>query len=76
MSERSVRVRIAGEKAFLTIKGNSSDDGLQRAEWEKEITLDEANQLIRFCEPGIIEKIRYIVPEKGGLQFEVDEFLG
>ncbi len=73
---RTVRVRIRDDKAFLTIKGKSSASGASRFEWEKEIPVKEAKDLLKLCEPGIIEKTRYIVPEAGGLQFEVDEFYG
>lgn len=73
--ERSVRVRVKGEKAFLTIKGKSNDEGLTRYEWEKEISVPEAKELLKLCEPGIIDKIRYYVPFQGHT-FEVDEFRG
>lgn len=73
--ERTVRVRISGDKAFLTIKGKSSASGLTRFEWEKEIPAVEARELIHLCEPGIIEKWRYLV-KQGDWIFEVDEFLG
>ena len=72
---RTVRIRIRGAKGFLTIKGNSSADGLQRYEWEKEIPLSEAEELLRLCEPGIIDKVRYLV-DYCGHTFEVDEFHG
>ncbi len=74
--ERTVRVRIKGEKGFLTIKGIGNASGASRFEWEKEISVEEARSLLELCEPGIIDKTRYIVPEKGGLKFEVDEFYG
>lgn len=73
--ERAVRVRIAGDKAFLTIKGNSSANGLTRFEWEKEIDIAEAKELIKLCEPGVIDKTRYLIPV-GKHIFEVDEFFG
>ncbi|WP_101689871.1 CYTH domain-containing protein [Dysgonomonas massiliensis] len=73
--ERAVRVRIAGDKAFLTIKGNSSANGLTRFEWEKEIDIAEAKELIKLCEPGVIDKTRYLIPV-GKHVFEVDEFFG
>jgi len=73
--ERTVRVRIRENQSFLTIKGMSSEDGLSRFEWEKEIPLNEAKELITLCLPTIIEKIRYEVTYKGVL-FEVDEFEG
>ena len=73
--KRTVRVRIRENQSFLTIKGMSSEDGLSRFEWEKEIPLNEAKELITLCLPTIIEKIRYEVTYKGVL-FEVDEFEG
>ena len=74
---RTVRVRQRDQQAFLTIKGPSLDGGLSRYEFEKEITLDEAAQLFRLCEPGIIDKRRYLVDSPDGRHtFEVDEFYG
>ena len=73
--QRTVRVRIKGDKGYLTIKGASTDDGLSRFEWEKEIAVNEAEMLMKLCLPGAIEKTRYIVPF-GGLTFEVDVFGG
>lgn len=72
---RTVRVRMAGKKAFLTIKGASNDAGTSRFEWEKPIEPDDARELMKLCEPGMIDKIRHIVPY-GGHRFEVDEFFG
>lgn len=72
---RTVRVRLRDHCGFLTIKGPSLDGGLSRYEFEKEITLDEAEHLFRLCEPGIIDKTRYLVPS-GSHTFEVDEFYG
>ena len=73
--KRTVRVRIREDQGFLTIKGMSSVDGLSRFEWEKEIPLDEAQELITLCLPTVIEKTRYEVTYKGVL-FEIDEFEG
>lgn len=73
--ERTVRVRIKGEKGYLTIKGESNETGLSRFEWEKEILVAEAKQLLELCEKGVIEKIRYEIQVDEHL-FEVDEFLG
>lgn len=73
--ERTIRVRINDHKAYLTIKGKSSENGLSRFEWEKEIPLDEAKILLQICEPGKIEKYRYEVKE-GEHIYEVDEFEG
>ena len=70
----TVRVRIRDDKAYLTIKGPSRT-GLSRYEFEKEITLDEANHLMELCEPGVIDKTRYLV-KCGNHVFEVDEFYG
>ena len=74
--ERTVRIRIKGEKGFITIKGIGNKSGASRYEWEKEIPVDEAKKLLELCEEGSIDKTRYIVPEKSGLFFEVDEFYG
>lgn len=73
--ERTVRVRIKGDKGFLTIKGIGSESGASRYEWEKEISLEEAQDLMKICEPGVIDKIRYLVTA-GKHTFEVDEFFG
>ena len=72
---RTVRVRIRDERGYLTIKGPSENGGLSRYEFEKEITLDEAEHLMRLCEPGIIDKTRWLV-KSGRHTFEVDEFFG
>ncbi|MCQ2196688.1 MAG: CYTH domain-containing protein [Bacteroidaceae bacterium] len=72
---RTVRVRIRDEKGYLTIKGPSNAAGLARFEWEKEIPVSEAEALMSICEPGIIDKHRYLVPV-GNHVFEVDEFHG
>lgn len=73
--ERSVRIRIKNNKAYITIKGVTNDSGLSRYEWEKEIPVSEAMDLIKLCEPGVIDKTRYYIPN-GNLLFEVDEFHG
>lgn len=72
---RTVRVRIRDEKGYLTIKGPSDSQGLGRYEWEKEIPIQEAQELMRLCEPGMIDKTRYLV-KSGKHVFEVDEFYG
>ncbi|MBR4388968.1 MAG: CYTH domain-containing protein [Prevotella sp.] len=71
----TVRVRIRGDKGYLTIKGPSYDGGLSRYEFEKEITLNEAEHLMKLCVAPVIDKTRYLVPFEGHL-FEVDEFYG
>lgn len=73
--ERTVRVRIKGDKGFLTIKGKGNESGTTRMEWEKEIDLLEAEQLLLLCENGIIDKIRYEIPT-GNHVYEVDVFMG
>ncbi len=73
--ERTVRIRIKGEKAFITIKGISNKKGTTRMEWEKEIPVSEAEMLLKICEPNLIEKTRYEV-KSGKHIFEVDEFYG
>lgn len=57
----TVRVRVRDDKAYLTIKSKSVDGGLSRYEFEKEITLDEARQLMKLCWGGVIDKHRYLV---------------
>lgn len=73
--ERTVRVRIKGKKGFLTIKGAADEQGVSRYEWEKEIPANEAQELMQLCEPGVIDKDRYLV-KSGRHVFEVDEFRG
>lgn len=74
-NERTVRVRIRDERAYLTIKGPTPKGGLHCFEFEKEITYEEGKQLMRLCESGIIDKVRWLV-DFGSHTFEVDEFLG
>jgi adenylate cyclase len=73
--ERAVRVRIKGEKGFLTIKGIGNKEGTSRYEWEREIPVSEAEELLKICEPGVIDKTRYLVKQDDHT-FEVDEFYG
>lgn len=75
VSGRTVRIRIKDDKGFITIKGKSNESGLSRYEWEKEIPLNEAYELLKLCEPGAIDKTRYEIPV-GNHTFEVDEFYG
>ncbi len=75
-SGRTVRVRIAGDKGYLTIKGPSLD-GISRQEWEREIPMQDAEDLFPLCKPGAIDKTRYIIPVPDtGRKWEVDEFYG
>jgi CYTH domain-containing protein len=71
--ERTVRVRLAGEDAFLTIKGKSK--GAVRAEFEYAISPTDAAELLTLCDGPLIQKIRYVVVHQGS-SWEVDEFLG
>lgn len=73
--ERTVRVRIKGKSGFITIKGIGNDSGTSRFEWEKEIPVSEVDDLLKICEPGVIDKTRYEV-KLGNHTFEVDEFYG
>ena len=75
LPERTVRVRIKGNKGFLTIKGASNESGLSRFEWEKEIPVDEAAALLKLCEDGVIDKTRFEV-KMGNHVIEIDEFYG
>ena len=74
---RTVRVRIRGDKGYLTIKGPSDQGGLARFEWEIEIPVADAESLMAICEPGVIDKTRWLVPAGDGVHtWEVDEFHG
>ena len=72
---RTVRVRIRDNRGYLTIKGASNASGTSRYEWERELPLPEAEELMKLCEPGIIDKTRYLV-RSGKHIFEIDEFYG
>ena len=72
---RTVRVRIRDDRAYLTIKGPSENGGLSRYEFEREIPLEDGRQMMQLCEPGIIDKTRWLV-KSGKHTFEVDEFFG
>ena len=74
-SGRTVRIRIRDGRGFLTIKG-TSHNGMARFEFEKEISLSDAEQLFELCQPGVIDKTRYLVNMPDGHVFEVDEFYG
>ncbi|MDY0081772.1 MAG: CYTH domain-containing protein [Ignavibacteriaceae bacterium] len=73
--ERTVRVRIKGDKGYITIKGIGNVSGASRYEWEKEIPTSEVEELLKICEPGVIDKTRYLV-KVDNHTFEVDEFYG
>ena len=73
--ERSVRVRVRGDNGIITIKGLGGNSGMSRFEWEKEISVTDANDLFTLCEPGVVDKTRYIV-KNGQHVFEIDEFYG
>ncbi len=73
--QRTVRVRIKGDKGYITIKGMGDAAGASRFEWEKEIPVAEVEELLKICEPGVIDKTRYLVPA-GKHTYEVDEFYG
>lgn len=75
VAERTVRIRVKGDEGFITIKGIGSESGASRFEWEKEIPVSDALELMKLCEPGVIDKTRYLV-DVGGHTYEVDEFYG
>lgn len=72
---RTVRIRIRGEKGFLTIKGPSYNAGLSRYEFELEIPFADAEELMKLCEPTIISKVRYLA-NVGNHVWEIDVFHG
>lgn len=71
--ERTVRVRVSGDKGFLTVKGKNHGD--TRAEFEYEIPLNDALSMLNLCEDDIIEKERWIVNFED-FKWEIDEFMG
>ncbi len=73
--ERTVRIRIKGTQGFITIKGKGNESGTTRFEWEKEIEVTEAEQLLLLCEDSVIDKVRYEIPF-GKHLYEVDVFEG
>ena len=72
---RTVRIRIRDDRGYITIKGPSLDGGLSRYEFEQEIALADAHELMKLCDEGRIEKTRWLV-RSGSHIFEVDEFYG
>lgn len=72
---RTVRIRIRGEEGFLTIKGASDEKGLSRYEFEQPIPLVDAEELLKLCEPGAIDKVRHLI-RSGIHTWEVDVFHG
>lgn len=75
LPERVMRIRIRDNSGYLTIKGKANSAGTIRSEWEYEIPVNEAKELLKLCEPGIIDKTRYLV-KAGNHTYEVDEFYG
>jgi adenylate cyclase len=71
--ERTIRIRIADDKAFLTIKSSKGRNSISRSEWEFPITISEAEEMMKICIPGKIIKTRYLIPS-GNHTFEVDVF--
>lgn len=71
--ERTVRVRLKADQGYLTVKGKSTSNGLSRFEWETEISKSDAESLLKLCEKGVIDKMRYEV-NVGAHVFEVDAF--
>ncbi|MCC8154984.1 MAG: CYTH domain-containing protein [Tannerellaceae bacterium] len=72
---RTVRIRISDQKAFLTIKGPSTDDGLSRYEFEQAIPVPDAEELLKLCEPGVIDKVRHYAKIENHI-WEIDVFHG
>ena len=72
---RTVRIRIRDDKAYLTIKGPSNEEGLARYEFETEVPMEDGKKMLELCRPGRIDKDRWLVPD-GKHTVEVDEFHG
>lgn len=73
--EKTVRIRVCDDEAFLTIKGLSFKGSISRSEWEYKIPVSDAESMVPLCLPGKIEKTRFLVPS-GTHVFEVDLFHG
>ncbi|MBQ2520813.1 MAG: CYTH domain-containing protein [Paludibacteraceae bacterium] len=73
---KTIRVRIRDTRAFLTIKSSRLREGLAKFEWEREIDLADARELMQICLPGAISKTRYIIPTSNERKWEVDVFHG
>ena len=69
-----VRIRIAGERAFVTVKGRAN--GISRQEFEYEIPVEDAGKMLLLCQGSIVEKIRYTIPAGEGLYWEIDDYSG
>lgn len=73
---KTIRIRIRGDKAFLTIKSSMLREGLAKFEWEREIEVSDAKEMMQLCLPGAISKTRYIVPIQAERKWEIDVFHG
>ena len=73
---KTIRVRIRDTRAFLTIKSSRLREGLAKFEWEREIDLADAQEMMQICLPGAISKTRYIIPTNNERKWEVDVFHG
>ena len=77
---KTIRVRIRDTRAFLTIKSSLLRKGLAKFEWEREIDVADAKELMQICLPGVISKTRYIIPTSPFMgaerKWEVDVFHG
>lgn len=73
--ERTVRIRLKNNDAYITVKGKSNSSGTTRFEWENKIDYKEATQLLELCEDFVISKTRYLV-KQGQHEFEIDVFHG
>ncbi len=71
--QKTIRLRIADDKAFLTIKTPLTTESIARSEWEFQISVADANEMMKICLPGKVIKTRYLIPS-GKHKFEVDVF--
>lgn len=71
--DKTIRIRIANNKAFITIKGRSTGNSISRSEWEFQIPISDATEMMKLCLDGKIDKTRYLIPA-GKHIFEVDVF--
>ncbi len=70
---KTIRLRIADDKAYLTVKGRAEENSITRSEWDIQIPVQDAMDMMRLCLPGKIVKTRYLIPH-GKHTYEVDVF--
>ena len=70
---KTVRLRVADDKAYLTVKGRAQENSITRSEWDIPVSVEDALEMMKLCLPGKIIKTRYLIPH-GKHTYEVDVF--